>query len=111
MAELSRSGGGASALPLNAIAQAIPRLTRHDLEALTERLIERLDELDGDCDLEEDDPCGVYDEDGQNTGFGYETPPDRFAELMPKYEVDQSQGPTNFNAAYREWWQRAYGAR
>ncbi len=58
-----------SALPLALIAQAIPNLSRHDLEALTERLIDRLDEVDGDADLEEDDPAGQCDEDGINTGL------------------------------------------
>lgn len=48
--------GSASALPLALIAQAIPRLSRHDLEALTERLIDYLDNQDGDPDSEDDDP-------------------------------------------------------
>lgn len=55
-------------LPLALIAQAIPKLSRHDLEALTERLIDRLDTIDGDTDLEEetdrcearDDGCGPH---------------------------------------------------
>lgn len=47
--------------------QAIPMLSRHDLEALTERLIDRLDEVDGDADLEDDDPAGQCDEDEINT--------------------------------------------
>ncbi|WP_143146816.1 hypothetical protein [Novosphingobium sp. NDB2Meth1] len=37
------------------LAQAIPMLSRCDLEALTERLIDRLDEIDGDPDLEATD--------------------------------------------------------
>lgn len=44
------------AMPLTLIAQAVPMLSRSDLEALTERLIEQLDQIDGDPDLEEDDP-------------------------------------------------------
>lgn len=44
--------GRASVFPLALIEQAIPKLSRHDLEGLTERLIDRLDELDGDIDLE-----------------------------------------------------------
>jgi hypothetical protein len=35
-----------SALPLHLIEQAIPRLSRCDLEALAEQLIDRLDEQD-----------------------------------------------------------------
>ena len=45
--------GGATALPLALIGQAIPMLSRHELESLTERLIDRLDELQGDVDLED----------------------------------------------------------
>jgi hypothetical protein len=60
--------GRAPALPLALIAQANPKLTRHDLEALTERLTDRLDELDPDTDLEDNDPAGQCDEHGLNTG-------------------------------------------
>ncbi|GGD54389.1 hypothetical protein [Croceicoccus pelagius] len=60
--------GGASALPLALLAQAIPMLSRHELESLTERLIDRLDEITPDFDLEDDDPAGQCDEDGVNTG-------------------------------------------
>lgn len=59
---------GNSGLPLALIGQAIPKLSRHDLEALAERLIDHLDGQDGDADLEEDDPAGQQDEDGINTG-------------------------------------------
>lgn len=44
--------GRASALPLALLSQAIPHLSRHDLEDLTERLIDRLDQIDGDPDYE-----------------------------------------------------------
>jgi len=57
----------ATHLPLSLISQAIPKLRRNDLVALTERLIDRLDEIDGDPDGEEDDPSGQCDEDGINT--------------------------------------------
>ncbi|NML95457.1 hypothetical protein [Novosphingobium olei] len=60
--------GGPSGLPLAMLAQAIPMLSRHELESLTERLIDRLDEIDGDPDLEDDDPAGQMDEDEINTG-------------------------------------------
>lgn len=62
--------GGASALPLTLLVQAIPMLSRHDLESLAERLIDRLDEIDPDPDAEEDDPAGQFDEDGINTSIG-----------------------------------------
>lgn len=52
MASRAIETGRASAFPLNLIAQALPRLTRHELEAVTERLIEYLDTLDPDPDVE-----------------------------------------------------------
>jgi len=67
MASRLHQAGSGSALPLGLISQAIPKLRRTDLVALTERLIERLDELDGDPDEEDDDPAGQCDEDGINT--------------------------------------------
>ena len=48
-------GGVAQALPLRLLAQAVPMLSRHELAALTERLIERLDLIDGEADFEDDD--------------------------------------------------------
>lgn len=76
----------ASTLPLALIAQAIPRLSRHDLENLTERLIDRLDEIDGDPELEpeedmciaRDDGCGAIIRNGQ-TQWGSERDPNRAA--------------------------------
>jgi hypothetical protein len=46
-------------------------LSRHELASFTECLIERLDEIDGDPDREEDDPSGQCDEDGVNTAFSF----------------------------------------
>ncbi|AKM06127.1 hypothetical protein [Pelagerythrobacter marensis] len=57
-----------SALPLSLLSDAIPRLSRDALEGLVESLIDRLDEIDGDADFEDDDPFGQCDEDGINTG-------------------------------------------
>lgn len=53
MASQPQFAGGAPALPLTLIAQAIPKLSRHDLEALTERLIDHLDQQDGEPDYED----------------------------------------------------------
>ena len=53
--------GGASVLPLNLLAQAIPMLTRAELASLTERLIDRLDLIDPDPDAEDDDPDEEHD--------------------------------------------------
>lgn len=52
MAALLTHRGRASALPIHLIAQAVPMLTRHELAALTERLIEYLDALDPNPDIE-----------------------------------------------------------
>lgn len=54
---------GRKALPLNLIAQAVPFLTRSELAALADRLIDALDSTEPDPDLEDDDPAGQYDED------------------------------------------------
>ena len=53
--------GSAPALPLNLLAQAIPMLTRAELASITERLIDRLDRIDGDPDDEDDDPEEEHD--------------------------------------------------
>ena len=53
---------GRKALPIALIGQAIRKLSRHELEAVTERLIERLDELDGDSDLEDSHDQEAIDE-------------------------------------------------
>lgn len=60
--------GRASALPLSAMLEALPSLPRPILSRLVARAIEHMDEMDGDCDQEEDDPTGQCDEDGINTG-------------------------------------------
>ena len=70
MATRAHIEGRASALPLSLIAQAVPKLTRHELAALCERMIDALDQADGDPDAEEDDPSGQSDEDELNTGSG-----------------------------------------
>ena len=49
----ARDFGRVSALPpLALLAQALPRLTRHELECVTALLIDHLDEVDGEDDLE-----------------------------------------------------------
>ena len=55
---------GRKPLPIALIGQAIRKLTRHELEAVTERLIERLDEIDGDVDLEPEEDCCAAGDDG-----------------------------------------------
>lgn len=74
MASRTHNSGGPAGLPLALIAQAIPKLTRHDLEALTERLIDYLDEQDGDHDIEpngdEIDGTGAEDDYGSGSNSG-----------------------------------------
>ena len=62
--------GRASALPFRLIGQAIPMLSRHDLEELTAHLIDCLDEIDGNPDAEEDDHAGECSEDEISCGPG-----------------------------------------
>jgi hypothetical protein len=52
MASHAPNFGRASALPLSAVLGAIPSYPRPVIERLVARLIEHLDEQDGDCDLE-----------------------------------------------------------
>lgn len=62
--------GRPSGLPLSLLSQAIHRLSRCELEDLAQSLIDHMDAMDGDPDLEDDDPAGQCDEDGVNTGRG-----------------------------------------
>lgn len=56
-----------ASLPVALLSQAIHRLSRHELEDLAQSLIDHIDAIDGDPDLEDDDPAGQCDEDGINT--------------------------------------------
>lgn len=58
-------------------------------------LVARLDRMDGDCDLEEDDPL---EDNNDDEGWAGEISP-----LRPRYAVDQSRGPTNEKEGYRAW--------
>lgn len=66
------SKGGGQPPPIALIGQAIPMLTRHELEAVTERLLDALDTMDAPTeDMEPDDedtaiddgPCDGVNED------------------------------------------------
>lgn len=48
----------------------LTRLDRPALEAVAQAAIDQLDVIDGDADIEDDDPAGQADEDGVNTGSG-----------------------------------------
>lgn len=54
-------------LPLSAVLASIPSYPRPVVERLVARIIDHLDEEDGDPDLEDDDPSGQCDEEGINT--------------------------------------------
>lgn len=68
---------------------------RAAIEAEIERLISMLDDLDGDCDIEEDDPAGGNVEDERQAAEGEE-----FFRLLPRYGLDQTLGPINELEAY-----------
>jgi hypothetical protein len=57
MASHAPDFGRASALPLAAVLSSIPSYPRPVIERLVVRLIEHLDEQDGDADLEPDNEC------------------------------------------------------
>jgi len=74
---------GVKALPLDLIAQAIPMLSRHELAALADRLIDAIDSADGDCDLEDNHDQEAIDEREPDCegGAGYWDIDQRFAIL------------------------------
>ena len=70
-------------------------LPRPDIEALVDAAINLLDLLDGDADLEDDDPAGGDpDDEGEDC---------QLLPLMPVYECDQSKGPLNEREGYAAW--------
>lgn len=115
--------GKAPALPFETLLSVIPSLPRPLLARLTARLIDRLDEIDGDPDLEPEEDCGqdegepdyrrrrrhrrnesgpgcpISDNDHGGEEVG------ELADYGPigEYEVDQSRGPINVNAAINRW--------
>lgn len=77
---------------------ALPRYLRPEdrtaIEAQIEALIGLLDEVDGDPDVEDDDPAGGNVEDDRQQGEGQ-----AYYRLPPEYRIDQSSGPVNEVAA------------
>lgn len=80
MSALSIRYGSSTTLPLDVLLSMIPSLPRAALSRLTERAIDRMDEMDGDPDSEDEDPaecetrddgCGVIYLRGR-TVWGYE---------------------------------------
>jgi hypothetical protein len=79
------------------LLRAAIRLPRQEIERLAEGLIAALDALDGDPDLEDDDPGGDLFDNGEGEDL-YET--------RPLYDVDQSMGPINERPAHRAHMQK-----
>lgn len=79
---------------------AIPSLPRAELERLAERVIETMDDLDGDPDLEDDDPAGGNVED---EGEPEDWRSDGIEADRPVYVEDQSLGPINQSHAVRNF--------
>lgn len=71
MSALLWHGRGASRLPADVALSLIPSLPRPVLERLAQSIIDRLDDMDAPSeDQEDDDPCGMMDEDELTTGAG-----------------------------------------
>lgn len=73
-------------------------IRRARIEAIVETCIAYLDAIDGDCDLEDDDPSGDPLDHGELGGFVH---PEILMATLPLYGVDQSRGPINEVEAYR----------
>ena len=78
---------GRKVLPLDLIAQAIPMLSRHELAALADRLIDAIDSADGDCDIEDSYDQESIDEREPDSygGEGYWDMDQRIAIPNPRY--------------------------
>ena len=85
------------ALPFQMISEAIGRLSRSEIEHLTESLIDKLDALDGDPDLEDDDPAGGNPEDVGEPDYARGLP-------LPVYGADQTRLPLNARRVWERWW-------
>lgn len=82
-----------AALDNSIAAQAAPiPFPREMIEGLIEGLLAMLDTIDGDPDLEDDDPAGSDLDAGEQDGLSDLMP-------MPVWGIDQSLGPINVEAA------------
>lgn len=90
----------------NSIPLELMPSARQAIEAEIERLIDLLDTIDGDCDLEDDDPAGGDpDDEGE---FDRSISP-----IAPRFGIDQTGEPTNvveLRAAHREQEDQIYEA-
>lgn len=92
------SMGEAPAFPFPAALGVVLSQPRPVLARLAARLIERLDEIDGEPDMEDDDPAGGSIDD---EGEGLELLP-----MLPRYGADQTRGPNNEAEAVRDYYRR-----
>jgi hypothetical protein len=111
---------GAARLPADIALALIPSLPRPHLERLVQSLIDRMDEADGDTDLEPEetdhtggeDDCSQTFHDGpgcpiSDSDFAVDDQPcdepfedlERDDPFKPLYGVDQSDGPTGWRLA------------
>lgn len=70
-----------------------PVATREAIENQIEALIAFLDVLDGDPDIEDDDPAGTEEDKGERR---------EYYPLPPKYGLDQSEDPINLDEIMRD---------
>jgi hypothetical protein len=125
------TGALARAIPLPpvlAFLMGVPVAPRDAVERVIQAAIDALDLLDGDTDMEDDDPAGQIDEDGLNTAFdlvqytdgargagcpisdpgggnvedeGQMGAGQDYYRTLPVYGVDQTQGPINHEQIVR----------
>lgn len=90
--------------PLDTLLDAIPSLPRPLLERLAERMIERLDELDGDADWE---PCEAGDDGLHYLRLGFHQGWGNWQEEgteIPRYGADQTQAPLQYRGGFNDCW-------
>ncbi|ALR19027.1 hypothetical protein ATN00_00545 [Sphingobium baderi] len=80
-----------------AVARILSRYDRERLEGFVAIAIDLMDLMDGDPDLEDDDPAGGNVEDERQMAEGED-----YYRLPPRYGIDQTKGPINEIEAYRQ---------
>lgn len=70
---------------------------RRSLAKSIDAMIELLDLLDGDPDLEDDDPAGGAVDDLGEPDLSEDLP-------LPRWGIDQSRGPINEDVVRQSWW-------
>jgi hypothetical protein len=101
---------GDDAATVGQMLAVIPSLPRAELSRLTERLIDRMDELDGDADAElehdvddaNDDGCGPVHKHGLT--FWGAAGDEEGRDCIPIYGADQSAGPLKDSRGAYRWY-------